>query len=293
MRLFFIINSRNRSGNSDIVKLRLRFGNKHEYQLTEFAGHAIELANYAVQQRFTHIIAVGGDGTLNEVVNGMLKCDAYEDVKPLFTFLPRGSGNDLARTLGYDTTINSLCKRIERNNIQMMDVGLAITAECKRYFVNVMDLGLGGSVAEKVDAYRRDKWSFLAYQRAIWRILPFYEKHTISITSSEHNFEGKALSVVIANGRWFGAGLGIAPEAHVNDGLLNLVIIGNVGIAEYLYYMPRIMMGKKINHAEVHYATVKGLTIRGNNLPCEMDGEAAGTAPVDISVIPGKIRLLS
>ncbi len=292
MRLFFIINSRHHRVGADVLNLRNRFGNNHEYRLTEFASHAIELAKHAVNHRYTHIIVVGGDGTINEVINGMLNSEAYEDWQPVFTFLPRGSGNDLARTMGYDSSINSLHQRIEGNNIVDMDVGIARFREGNRYFLNVMDIGLGGSIALKVDTYRRGKWSFLAYQRAIWSVLPFYEKDSITIESISFQYEGKALSAVIANGRWFGGGLGIAPDAKINDGLLNLVVIGNVGLAEYLYYLPRIMMGKKINHKEVHYLEMKSLTVKGNNLHCEMDGETSGASPVEISIIPGKIRIL-
>jgi diacylglycerol kinase (ATP) len=292
MRLFFIINSRHYCVREDVQNLRQHFGHEHEYRLTDFPGHAIELATYAINHRFTHIIAVGGDGTINEVINGMMNSEAYEDWQPVFTFLPRGSGNDLARTMGYDSSINSLYQRIEGNDIVDMDVGIARFSEGDRYFMNVMDLGLGGSIALKVETYRRGKWSFLAYQRAILSVLPFYVKQTITIESATFQYDGKALSAVIANGLWFGGGLGIAPDAKINDGLLNLVVIGNVGIAEYLYYLPRIMMGKKIIHKEVHYLELKSLTVKGNNLPCEMDGESSGTEPVEISVIPGKIKIL-
>lgn len=292
MRLFFIINSRYRGSKSDMFKLQQRFGNGPEYRLTEASGHAAELAKLAVDAGYTHLIAVGGDGTINEVVNGMLASENYNFTRPVFTFLPRGSGNDLARTLGYNKAIASLVDCIQRNNRMPIDIGLAKWEEGSRYFLNVMDFGLGGSVAARVDSYRRGRWSYLAYQRAIWSVLPFYKKRAISISSEEFMFEGKALSVVIANGRWFGAGLGISPDALPNDGLLNLVVLGNVGIIEYLRNLPRILKGKKISHREVHYSTTTELFISGNNVLSELDGELAKNAPAKISIVAGKIQML-
>jgi len=292
MRLFFIINGRYRRSKIDKLELQLRFGNEHAYILTEASGHASELAKIAVDNCYTHLIAVGGDGTINEVVNGMISSEAFDTSKPILTFLPRGSGNDLARTLSYDASIESLEQRIRRNNYMAMDVGCARWEKDFRYFLNVMDFGLGGNVAAKVEAYRRGRWSFLAYQRAICSVLPFYRKHTIKISSREFKFEGKALSVVIANGRWFGGGLGIAPDALSDDGLLNLVVLGNVGILEYLLYLPRILKGKKIEHREVLYATTNEVIVIGTNVLCELDGEIARQAPANISVIAGKIRML-
>jgi YegS/Rv2252/BmrU family lipid kinase len=292
MRLFFIINSLYRRSKSDRLKLQYRFGSTHEYRLTESTGHATDLARQAVDDGYTHIIAVGGDGTINEVVNGILSSSVFDASKPMFTFLPRGSGNDLARTLGYDESIDSLDQRIQRSNGMAMDVGFARFDKSARYFMNVMDLGLGGSVAREVQKYRRGPLSFLAYQRAIWKILPFYTKRRIKVSSKEFNYAGKALSIVIANARWFGAGLGIAPEAQINDGKLDVVIIGNVGVLEYLRYIPSLLQGRKIFHADVHYIITEEIEINGELLCSEIDGEPSDEAPVTIAIATQKICIL-
>ena len=292
MRLFFIINSQYRRSKSDRLKLQNRFGRAHEYRLTESAGHATDIAKQAVDEGYTHIIAVGGDGTINEVLNGVLSSQAYDASKPMFTFLPRGSGNDLAKTLGYDTSIDSLDQRIQRSDGIAMDVGVARFDNSARYFLNVMDLGLGGNVAREVQKYRRGYWSFLAYQRAIWTILPFYKKRTIKVSSKEFSYTGEALSVVIANARWFGAGLGIAPEAQMNDGKLDVVIIGNVGVLEYLRYIPNLLRGRKISHTDVHYTITEKVEINGELLCSEIDGEPSDEAPVTIAIAAQKICIL-
>lgn len=264
----------------------------HAYCTTETSGHACELARQAVDKRYTHVIAVGGDGTINEVVNGMLSSDHYDPAKICFTFLPCGSGNDLARTLRYNKLIISLRERIQRNTPLFIDVGVAQFENQARYFVNVMDLGIGACVAEKVQHYRRNRWSFLSYQRAIWNVLPFFQKLPLNISCNEFKYEGKALSVVVANGRWFGAGLGIAPDAKLDDRKLNVVVIGNVGIIEYLLHLPQMLRGKKIQHTEVHYFTTQSVQISGSTIHAELDGEPCGQTPVHVSISAHKLCVL-
>lgn len=296
MRICFIINSRSYNAASRLKKLRACFGPDASYLMTKFAGHACELGEQAVDEEYTHIVAVGGDGTIHEVVNGIINSKRYEALRPIFTLLPSGSGNDLARTLEFDDAVASLQHRIQRNSILQADIGAALfgngNQSSVRYFINVMDLGLGGAIAKRVDSFRRSRFAFFAYQRAIFSILPFYRRSSVTVDVDGIRYEGELLSVVIANGKWFGSGLGIAPDALLDDGQLQIVILGRVGILQYLYHLPSIMGGRKIAHKEVSYHTGRHIVVTGDELICEMDGEVAGRGPVEVSVLPGRLRML-
>jgi diacylglycerol kinase (ATP) len=293
-KFIFIINGKRLRNTSVMDRLKKKNYSEAEFHITRYKGHAEELGRGAVDQNCTHIVAVGGDGTIHEVINGMLSSANYARIRPMFTFLPKGSGNDLARSLGYSSSIEALEARLERHEVMLADVGTVHynQQEKMRYFINVMDFGLGGSIAKKVDQYRRNSWSALAYQRGILLTLPFYKKHHMRVTAGDATFEGPALSVIIANGAWFGGGLGIAPDASMKDGQLNIVIIGDVGMLHYLYYLPRILRAQRITHPNVHYLTGREITIDGSEIPSELDGEVGNSAPVHVGILPNAIAFL-
>lgn len=297
MHLFFIINGRIPRASNTLRKLQGSFESNAEFHLTKYASHALQLAMQATDNGCTHIVAVGGDGTINEVINGILESVSFKQHQPMFTFLPRGTGNDLARTLKYPANITSLKKRINQGTFLLADVGLAEFSShngssFKRYFLNIMDLGLGGAVAKQVEVYRKRKWSILSYQRALLIVLPTHRTHFAQIRSSGFNYYGKVLSIVLANGKWFGGGIGIAPDANLTSGVFEVVIIGKVSVLDYLIYLPRIILGKKIKHKEIHYLSSSSITIDGKYLSAELDGEAFGSAPVRVSIQPKTLKIL-
>ncbi len=297
MHCAFIINGQSKGSKTVLSRLHHFLGTQHAYWITKKAGDAIIMGHRAIEERFTHIVAIGGDGTINEVINGMLNHPSYETNRPFFSILPRGTGNDSARTLGISASIEELKNRLLGGSIRSADaVRVDFTKSTNdlkhRYFFNVMDVGLGGHVAHRVANYRRKKWSLYAYQRAIIRVLPFYKKQPLKVFSPDFRYEGVALSVVIANGRWFGGGIGISPDADMSDGKLNVVIFGNVTFLQYLFYFPRLMAGKKINHAEVHYFETERIEVTGTQQRTELDGECCEFTPIHVHIEPGKINLL-
>ncbi len=297
MRFAFIINSQSPQSAADARKLQSMFGDEHSYLITQVAGEATVLSQQAVDYGYTHIIAVGGDGTINEVVNGMMASAKYAETKPFFTILPRGSGNDFARSLGISKQLNHLRERLNSTDVCSIDIGLVEFKDlngndCSRYFINVMDAGLGGHVAQKVSQYKRGLWSFTAYQRAILTTLPFYNKKTATLNSENYRHSGPVLSVVVANGRWFGNGLCISPDASLRDGALQLVVLGDVGILEYLLYLPRVLREKKIKHKAVVYKSIKSVIIDGINIPLQLDGEFVGYTPLKVTAVASALNVL-
>jgi YegS/Rv2252/BmrU family lipid kinase len=298
-RWLFII--RERSTNSVKISLRLKdtFGTDHSYRISEYPGHSILLAEEAVTDHFQYVIAVGGDGTIHEVVNGLYAGSKKHGVDaPALAILPLGTGNDFARTLRINNSLNDLKNRLLQGKTKLIDLGKCTFLNCSgqidsRYFMNVMDVGLGGSIAARVSRYRRGFWAKLAYQRALFRELPLYKRVTVTLNLDGKKSHQEILSIVIANGNYFGKGIGISPYSSISDGNLNSVIFGRVGILEYIMHFASLIRCKPIHHPEVNYHTLREASIDAiNALPIELDGEFLGYTPSTICVIPQAIRLV-
>ncbi len=298
-QLLFII--REPSSTSNIISLRLKgvFGSHHSYKVSEYPGHSILLAEEAVNDDFQYVIAVGGDGTIHEVVNGLYAGSKKNGVEaPALAILPIGTGNDFARTLRITNSLHALKDRLARGETQLIDLGRCSYVNCtgqieSRCFINVMDVGIGGNIAARVARYRRGFWKYLAYQRALLRELPSYKRIKVNCVVDGNAKEQEILSIVIANGKWFGKGIGISPYSSISDGILNGVTFGRVGIWEYLWYLVSLIRCKPIKHSEVSYQTLREISIDSTQaLPIELDGEFLGHTPSTICVITQAIRLV-
>jgi YegS/Rv2252/BmrU family lipid kinase len=297
MRIAFIINSKSSKAKKAFIVISHRLRHKHDAFFTTAIGSANEIASMCIHEGHTHLAVLGGDGTLNEVFNAMMNSGKQADELPVLCIHPCGTGNDFARNFNLNNDIEKFLKRIDNGNIQYSDGGFVQYANHqgsmeKRHFLNVMDVGIGGCIAQRVNHYRRGRLAFLSYQRSILRTLPFYLKRQVIVKTSSIIYSGPAMSVVVANGKWFGNGLGIAPEAQVMDGQLECVILARVNIWDYLMNLPAIIRCKPINHAEVHYYKTKEMTIEGENNPLELDGEYVGMSPAQIRIMPRAVRLL-
>lgn len=297
MLVAFIINSRSMKANNVMHTLSMVFATEHTFFPTTHAGHARELAMQCCSDGYSHVIAVGGDGTLNEVVDGCMMSGNSADELPIVSFIPCGTGNDFARNFGITGSIDAFMQRFKAGHISYSDVGVVTFTSSdgstvKRHFLNVMDVGLGGTIARKVNTYRRSRWSVLAYQRGIISTLPMYRKSVIEISSAQLNYTGPALSVVLANGKWFGNGLGIAPGADPSNGELSMVLLGRVGIVDYILNLPNILRCKTIRHPQIKYVGCKGVNIAGEPTAMELDGEFVGYSPCNVQIKARALRLL-
>ena len=297
MRTAFIINSNSSKARKAFDAIGHQLVHEHEVFFTIGIGSAKNIASECLKKTFTHFAVFGGDGTLIEVFNAMMNCGLQADELPILCIHPCGTGNDFARNLQINNKTEDFLRRLDSGEVRYSDGGYASYKNTKgqdeqRYFINAMDAGLGGLIAQRVNEYRRGRLAFLAYQMSIIRTLPFYRKQNVTVKTLSEIYEGPALSVVAANGKWFGNGLGIAPEAEILSGYLECVILARVNFWDYILNLPAIIRCKKIKHTEVHYKRVKEILIEGDNNPIEMDGELVGNCPVHIRIIPRAVRLL-
>lgn len=264
---------------------------------TGFHNQAIDLAALAAHQQFDFIIAVGGDGTLNQVVNGFLQARSTKPIS--IGVLPAGTGNDFVKTLGTPDNIKDIFDMMQQHQSTLVDVGRieymdVIGRKQERFFINVADAGMGADVVHRVNSSTKRWGSQITYIKAIVQtFLDFKHKH-ISLKTDDWSWEGDAMAIVVANGKYFGAGLGIAPDAETGDGFFNVTILGKISVWDYLKNLPRLKKLKHITHKEIHYKHASRIELNSTDKNCglEADGEFFGYLPATIEVLHQRLRFL-
>jgi YegS/Rv2252/BmrU family lipid kinase len=273
-------------------------GRQHHLEHTHFQGHAIELARRALVDGARHIIAVGGDGTVNEVVHGMMLADTPRGGADM-SVIPCGSGNDVARVL----RLRSIHHAIDIAASEAPDVVSADVLDIRyrayddsmqqRYCINVADVGLGGNVARIRDQQLRKLPGPLGYMLGIVAGMLSTTQQQVEITLDGVTRRQRVLTVCIANNTWFGGGLGIAPEASWTDGIADVVTIGDVSIPAYVAHLPGLRAARRLQDDRISYgrASTVSVTHLDEPLPLEIDGEYLGTTPIHVCMDAGAIRI--
>ena len=266
---------------------------------TEGTGHAIELALEAANSDYRYIIAVGGDGTVNEVVNGILNSDASH--RTTLGIVSAGTTCSFARSLGIPLDPVSSCKLLTSQNRLLIDVGIVeYTSDgqkLRRFFINEADVGFGATVVEAaMQSPSRFGRKFNYVPRVIggFASLASYKNKRITVcVEDENENDYECAMLVIANGAYFGGGMQIAPDARPNDGLLDMVIFGNMSKSELLKTWPLTYKGHHIRHDKVRLQKIRNVTIiSAEKVLVEADGELLGESPVSFSVVPSALNVI-
>jgi YegS/Rv2252/BmrU family lipid kinase len=262
--------------------------------ITDPAKHAGWWAEYCINQRCSHIVIAGGDGTLHQAIQPVLRCD--KAVRPVLIPLPSGSGNDFARSVNAPVSVEAVFTLIETGSPAWVDAGcIEISARetvPHTWFLNIADAGLGGAVSKYLHQAPRWAGPEIMYQWSILRTLITYKPVNMFVKIDGLIIDGPCLNVVVANGAFFGSGLHIAPGASVTDGKFTVVVLGAFTVLDYLRFLPDIKAGRKINHPAAHYFETAEVTFHAPEAAIEADGEYVGTAPVRMYVVPGALPML-
>ncbi|WP_297704444.1 diacylglycerol kinase family protein [uncultured Eudoraea sp.] len=257
--------------------------------------HAIELAKQATENGCDYMVAVGGDGTLHEVINGMLQSNIPANEYPAIGLLPFGSANDFARTARISNSIEELIALIQSNTTQKIDLGKIIIQQTQetRHFINIAGVGLGSEVAQNLEQSSSMLGPGFNYFKHIIKGFLSYVKKEVSCTSNTWQWKGKLLQMAVANGRYFGNDICIAPDAKLTDGQFQVTIFGDLSIWDYLKNLGNLKKGVKINLPQVSYHDANEVLLESNDsCGIEADGEYVGLAPATISVLPKAICFL-
>jgi YegS/Rv2252/BmrU family lipid kinase len=250
--------------------------------VTEFDHHAEILAKELCNKRCDVVLVCGGDGSLNQAANGIVQSEFPET--PLAIW-PSGTGNDFVKTVHVPNSFQELKESIEGKHFQQVDLPCMEWDGKKRYFLNVTDLGLGGCVAYDMKRSSRRLGSFLTYQWFIVKNLLRFKKRLIRFELDGKKYESSAMNFVVANAVYFGSGLGISPESKATDGKLEVIVIGDLNLFEYLYFVPQVKKCKKLSYHKIQYYSAKKISIETEvPMPIDMDGEFVGFSPMVISL---------
>jgi len=274
-------------------------GLSFDHVYTEGIGHAIELAKEAANQDYHYIIAVGGDGTVNEVGNGILNSTGSHNT--ILGIVSAGTTCSFARSVGIPLDPVGSCNLLTSQNRLPIDVGIVeYTGEgqkLRRFFINGADVGFGATVVEAAiqsPSHFGRKFSYLPRTIGGFASLASYENKRITVRVEDENEDTyDCAMLVIANGAYFGGGMQIAPDAKPNDGLLDMVIFGNMSKSELLKTWPLTYKGRHIRHDKVRLLKIRSVTIQcAEKILVEADGELLGEGPVSFSVVPSALSIV-
>ena len=242
----------------------------------------------AAADRRTRFVAVGGDGTVNAVLNAVMT--HQWDSRPVLGILPTGTGCDLLRTFGLGNRIGPAADRLAGDSTYPVDVGLAIGEWGRRYFLNVASIG--ATAAAATASYRFPGWlGTFRYVGGVAASLPGFRMTEISLEAGGRSFRGSALTAVFANGQFFGGGFNIAPRASMVDQLLDVQVI-TATKREVARLMPKARGGHHLTDPSVKRFVAGEVRVEtAEPWPVEADGEPLGSTPLLVRLQAGRIRL--
>jgi diacylglycerol kinase (ATP) len=261
---------------------------------TTHPGHATEIARNALDNGDRYLVAAGGDGTVNEVLNGMLGDGVAVFQDAVLGVVAAGSGCDIVRSLDLPGDAVRASHHLLGNAVRRIDVGkVTFTAggkEATRYFANVAEAGLGAATVARTGTLPRSLGA-AKYFCGFWLTLPAFHPAVVRLDADGSSFEVRAHNVVIANCQFFGGGMRISPKSQPDDGVLD--VLAMVGPKTDAFTMlPKIYKGTHVPHRNIVEARARTIRIDASPpLPIEADGEMLGTTPATFEVVPKAIRI--
>ncbi len=265
------------------------------FALTRYPAHAISLAAEAVERGFRTVVAFGGDGTLNEVVNGVFRHGITSEIT--LGAIPGGTGSDFTRSLSLPRDPIRAFERILEGRTVQVDLG---EIECfregkpeRRYFVNVAGLGFDAVVAERTNRSPKVLGGTIPYLYNLLITLLTYRSLPFKITLDSLTLELKAYLVVVANGKYFAGGMFIAPGALLDDGKFYVAIGEDMSRLEFLSLVPKVYRGAHVGHPKVKIYEAQTVEVSSDvTLFIEAEGELVGVAPARFRIHPRAVNFL-
>jgi diacylglycerol kinase (ATP) len=279
---------------ANLERVLTNLGIGFELSFTGAPGHAMELARDAAAGGYRKIAIVGGDGTCNEVVNGVLAGNDYKPVDTEFAVISGGRGNDWIRTHGIHTDISKAAALLRFGKTVRHDAGLVAFQKdgkpVKRAFVNMSGMAIAADTLKRSAQFRRQ--NKLVYLNALIRVLMRYKAPVVQFRIDGEEHEKQVLVIITANCRYAGSGMLLAPNADPTDGVLDFTIIDRMSFMQVAGQIHRLFRGGLENHPSVHL--IRGRYFEATSekpVLIEADGELLGTTPCSYSVIPGAFLL--
>jgi YegS/Rv2252/BmrU family lipid kinase len=266
----------------------------HRIKETEGPGHAVELTREVLRQGTRFVVAVGGDGTVQEVVNGMLAQDRPVAENAVLGVVAAGSGSDFVRTFGLPGDAARAVRHLEGDQLYRIDVIRAAYRDGDvtrvRYVPNIAEVGLGAEVVRRAGGLPR-VLGRSRYFWGFWLSVGRFRPCRITVGVDRKSFEGVANNVVVANCQFYGGGMKISPRSYPGDGLID-VQISTGPKSEAFTLIPKIYRGEHVPHPHIKELRGQQVQVAAERpLPVEGDGEVLGTTPVTFTVLPEVVAL--
>jgi diacylglycerol kinase (ATP) len=265
---------------------------------TERQGHATAIAREAAG-RYGCIALVGGDGTVNEVANGLIDDDRLLRSDLALGVICRGTGSDFIRTLGIPRDLEGAAERLAMGQMREIDVGKIRFrgpdgSEAVRYFLNEADIGMGAVVCDRVNRSSKRLGGRLSFLRAILITTLTYRPHLVDLSldgaPAERTLLGNAW---FANGQYSGGGIRGAPRARPDDGLLDVVCVGNLSPLQKVSFFPKLRSGAFVDLPQVTYRTARRIEAESAApVGISTEGEVIGTLPATFELIDERLKVI-
>ena len=295
----FLVNPASANGSTgrrwpDVARRATALGLDGETLLSERPGHLAELAATAAAEGATEIIVVGGDGSVHEVVDGLARAEACERVE--LAMIPFGTGRDFARSLRIPRRVDDALAVARDGRVRTVDLGRATystsNGEAVAYFANFAGAGISGAIADRANRTTKALGGRLSFIWATLAVFSRWQPTEMTIEIDGDRRQVLLLEALAMNGDYTAGGMWVAPEASLEDGTFDVVLIGNFSKAEFTTTFPKIYRGTHVSHAKVEIVRARELRVDAPSpLPIVLDGEQPGTTPVRFEVVPRALRV--
>ncbi|MDQ6694584.1 MAG: diacylglycerol kinase family lipid kinase [Chloroflexota bacterium] len=278
-------------------------GVTYRSEITTGRRDATRLARSALLAGCSSLVAIGGDGTLFETINGSMPRAGETNIRSsevAVGLVQAGRGSDFGRSAGIPSDVDAACERLVEGSTTLIDLGhVTYTTmrgeERQAYFANAAGMGFDAEATVRANAAPHLMGGTVPYLSSLFSTLVTYHNKRMEVSFEGGKARrGRANSIVVANGQFFGGGMKIAPDARLSDGLFDVVTLGNFSKMELVRNIPRVYTGSHIEHPLVSVTRAGYLTVRSpDRLLLQADGEVLGKSPATFRVVPQALRLIA
>jgi diacylglycerol kinase (ATP) len=297
----FLVNPASANGSTrrawpEIAHRAAAAGLEGEMLFSDSPGGVVRIAEHAAGMGAKRVVVVGGDGTVNEAVNGLLAAGAGREVE--LAVIPRGTGTDFVRTFRIPRKLDEAIAVARGGEVREIDAGRVTYrawdgSDGSAYFLNVASAGMSGAVARRANSTSKALGGRASFLWATLAVFARWRNANVVVDVDDVHRDGSMLDVIVANCEWLGGGMHMTPNAKPDDGLFDVLLIGDITKRDLVQTLPKIYRGTHLPHPKAE--ELRGRTVRVETptpLPIELDGEQPGTTPATFEVVPRALRLV-
>lgn len=278
----------------ELANRAAHLGLEGETLFSERPGHLIDLAERAAREGAGLVVAVGGDGTLNEVANGLVRAGGETELATI----PIGTGMDFGRTYRIPNRFEDAVVVARDGTPRTIDVGRVSYrawdgSEAERCLANVGSVGMSAAVAQRANGMSKVLGGKATFFYALVRVFLEWQNTVVTVELEDgERREALMHDVIVANGQYHGGAMWLAPEARPDDGLFDVVVIGDITKRDFVTTAPKIYRGTYLAHPKVELLRSRTVSVdAAERVPIELDGEQVGTTPARFEIVPGALRV--